>query len=73
RKIRGTVEELIDDGIRNLGIFHAKKPILINNQDQLVSEDFKLLFYYHNRLTGYELELEIDERLKLLSVPVKNS
>ncbi|MCB0656395.1 MAG: 1-acyl-sn-glycerol-3-phosphate acyltransferase, partial [Saprospiraceae bacterium] len=42
RKIRGTVEELIDDGIRNLGIFHAKKPILINNQDQLVSEDFKL-------------------------------
>jgi len=73
RKIRGSVQELIEDGIRNLGVFHAKKPIEINNQGQLVSEDFKVLFYYHNRLTGYELDLEVEDRMKSSAVTAKNA
>ncbi|MCB0670676.1 MAG: 1-acyl-sn-glycerol-3-phosphate acyltransferase [Lewinellaceae bacterium] len=73
RKIRGSVQELIEDGILNLGVFHAKKPIVINNHGQLISEDFKLLFYYHNRLTGYEMDIEVEERMKSNAVAAKNA
>ncbi|MEO1626283.1 MAG: 1-acyl-sn-glycerol-3-phosphate acyltransferase [Bacteroidota bacterium] len=56
RQIRGDVEELIRHGMRNLGIFHPTKPLHFAKSGQLVSQDFKLLYYYHNRLENYQLE-----------------
>jgi len=51
--------EIIRSGVRNLGIFHAKKPLKFNKKEELISQDFKLLFYYHNRLTHFDLESAI--------------
>jgi glycerol-3-phosphate O-acyltransferase len=48
--------ELIRDGIANLGVFHPYKPLKINKKGRLFSQDFKLLFYYANRLENYDLE-----------------
>lgn len=53
-------EELIKCGVSDLGVYHAEKPLIFDKQGRLVSEDFKLLYYYHNRMDSYELEKHID-------------
>ena len=52
-------EELILDGIKHLGAYHGKKPIKIHRKKRIVSESFKLLYYYHNRLENYQLDKQI--------------
>lgn len=52
----GDVHRLIQHGIRNLGIYHAKNPLKKNSEGNITSEDMNMLYYYHNRLKGYELE-----------------
>lgn len=51
---------LIRDGIRKLGIYHAYKPLIFNKKGEIVSQDFKLLFFYNNRLAHYHLHRQID-------------
>jgi len=47
---------LVQHGIKNLGIYHAKRPLRWQDESFLRSESMNLLYYYHNRLKGYELE-----------------
>lgn len=47
---------IIDHGIKNIGIYHAKRPLNFHDAELLVSDNLNLLYYYHNRLVGYELE-----------------
>lgn len=49
------LEELIEHGVKNVGTFHLKKAIKFDKEGDLVSEDMNLLYYYHNRLEGYNL------------------
>lgn len=49
-------ETVVRDGISRLGVFHTRKPLRIDKNGQIVSESFKLLFYYHNRLQNFNLE-----------------
>lgn len=47
---------LIAEGIEKLGIYH-KKPVLDMTKDGVIlCRDFRLLYFYHNRLCGYGLE-----------------
>lgn len=48
-------EELIRDGVANLGLYHAQKPLFFNKEGTIESADFKVLYYYHNRMEGYQL------------------
>jgi glycerol-3-phosphate O-acyltransferase len=57
--ITGDIEEVIAHGIRNVGMYHAQVPIFKLENGNMSSEDMKLLFYYHNRLEGYELHRHI--------------
>lgn len=57
--IQEDLETLIRDGIKRLGNFHLKSPLRIDKNGRIVSDSFKLLFYYHNRLKNYELEKKI--------------
>ena len=57
------VHNAILDGIDNLGIYHAKKPLKITSSQHFVSENFVLLYYYHNRLANYHLESMIQKRI----------
>ncbi|MHA7131614.1 1-acyl-sn-glycerol-3-phosphate acyltransferase [Algoriphagus namhaensis] len=50
------MDELIDDGLNNVGMYHAKRPLIKDKSGNLVTEDMSLLYFYHNRLTGYGLE-----------------
>jgi glycerol-3-phosphate O-acyltransferase len=47
---------LVQQGIKNLGIYHAKRPLRWQDEASLRSDSMNLLYYYHNRLIGYELE-----------------
>ena len=55
-EINSSVDELITDGIKHLGTFHIKKPLKRNKSGEVISENLYLLYFYHNRLTGYGLE-----------------
>lgn len=55
--------ELIRDGLKHLGVYHPAKVLKINKEGHFVSEDFHLLYFYHNRLDHYELE-------KVMQAPV---
>ena len=53
--IRLSPTELIADGMKNLGIYHVKKPLMFNRKGDLECDDFYTLFYYHNRLENFGL------------------
>jgi glycerol-3-phosphate O-acyltransferase len=59
QSLRGELEELIRDGIKRMGNFHLKNPLRIDKKGRIVSDSFKLLYYYHNRLKNYDLENKI--------------
>jgi glycerol-3-phosphate O-acyltransferase len=49
------VEKVIEYGLKNIGIYHAVDPI-IKKGNKILTENLKLLYFYHNRLKGYDLE-----------------
>lgn len=53
--IRLSATELVEDGLRNLGVYHVRKPLLFNKKGDVESDDFSTLFYYHNRLENFGL------------------
>ena len=55
-EISWDTEKLVKEGIRLLGAFHAQQPLTYNKAGNVVSESFKLLYYYHNRLDHYGLD-----------------
>jgi len=53
--VEGSLSSIMKKGIANLGIYHAKLPLMYNAEGDFQSEDVKILYFYHNRLEGYEL------------------
>ena len=54
--MKGNIDAVIKHGLENVGIFHVKRPLLFNKEGNIITQDFNLLYYYHNRLVGYDLE-----------------
>lgn len=54
--LKGKIDLVIRHGLENVGIFHLKRPLLLNKEGNIITKDFNTLYYYHNRLTGYDLE-----------------
>ena len=54
-KLRSTADESITYGLNNVGMYHAKRP-LIKSKDEIIILNASTLYYYHNRLEGYGLE-----------------
>ena len=50
-----SIEKQIKSGCNNLGMYHAVKPIKIQNNN-LIIKNIKMLFYYRNRLNGFKIE-----------------
>ena len=53
--LEGSLSNIIKKGIANLGIYHAKLPLMYNQEGDFESQDITILYFYHNRLEGYEL------------------
>jgi len=54
--MKRSMDEIISHGLDNVGMYHAKRPLIKNRQGDIVTEDMSLLYFYHNRLHGYGLE-----------------
>jgi glycerol-3-phosphate O-acyltransferase len=57
--LKGNIDLVIRHGMENVGIFHLKRPLRFNKEGNIITQDFNLLYYYHNRLAGYDLEKSI--------------
>jgi glycerol-3-phosphate O-acyltransferase len=62
--IRGAVDDLINDGVSRLGTYHLSKPLRFNKKREIVSDSFKVLYFYHNRLENYQLDKQIEWKKK---------
>lgn len=51
-----SVDEIIKHGVENLGAYHNKQPLTYQENESVGTEHLNLLYFYHNRLEGYELE-----------------
>jgi glycerol-3-phosphate O-acyltransferase len=58
-KLLGDADKVIVQGIKNVGMYHSKRTLLRNKKGDVTTEDMNTLFYYHNRLVGYDLEKHI--------------
>ena len=54
--LKGKIDLVIRHGLDNVGIFHLKRPLLMDKEGNIITKDFNTLYYYHNRLVGYDLE-----------------
>jgi len=52
-KKRATISIL--HGLENVGMYHARRPLILKD-NKIIIQDPNTLFYYHNRMEGYELE-----------------
>jgi glycerol-3-phosphate O-acyltransferase len=50
------IDSIIGHGLANVGMYHAKRPLVQNTAGDIETQDLNLLYYYHNRLNGYNLE-----------------
>ncbi len=54
--LEGDPDTVIQHGLDNVGMYHAKRPLLKNKAGDIETMDMNTLFYYHNRMEGYHLE-----------------
>lgn len=54
--LKGNIDVVIRRGLENVGVFHLKRPLLRNKKGNIITQDLNVLYYYHNRLVGYDLE-----------------
>jgi glycerol-3-phosphate O-acyltransferase len=54
-EVQQSPEEIIEHGMKHLGLFHPKR-VLFKDGNHFSTDDAKLLYYYHNRLVGYDLD-----------------
>ena len=58
-KLTGDLDAAISHGLKSVGMYHSKRPLKKNKAGDITTEDMNTLFYYHNRLLGYELEQHV--------------
>ncbi len=54
--LEGDVDKVIKLGLDNVGMYHVQRPIIRRKDGKIVVQDMNNLYYYHNRLVGYDLE-----------------
>ena len=67
-QIHWSARQLIQDGLRHLGTYHLAKPLRFNRKGQIVSDSFKVLYFYHNRLHGYGLAEKVNWKKYVLEM-----
>lgn len=53
--LEGPIETVVAHGLDNVGLYHAKRPLIHDKSGKIVSQDLYTLYYYHNRMHGYDL------------------
>jgi glycerol-3-phosphate O-acyltransferase len=50
------IRAIIEHGLKNLGVYHLNLPLMRGSKGELVTQDTRLLYFYANRLKGFDLE-----------------
>lgn len=53
------VDDVIKHGLKNVGMYHVKRPLVKTRSKDITTQDMTVLYYYRNRLDGYGLEKSI--------------
>jgi glycerol-3-phosphate O-acyltransferase len=61
-------DELVKDGVKRLGVFHTEKPLSFTKDNGIVSSNFRVLYFYHNRLKNYGLEKAVHWKTEEIEV-----
>ncbi len=70
-EIRLAPGDLVRDGVKNQGIYHTEKPLQFTKEGDIISSDFRVLYFYHNRLSNYGLDQAVHwkaEEIEVLKV-----
>ncbi len=67
-EIRRTANDVVREGVKNLGIFHSEKPLKFDSNGDIVSANFRVLYFYHNRLGIYHLDQSVHWRSEEIEV-----
>lgn len=70
-ELRQSPAEVVRDGVKNLGIYHTEKPLQFTKEGDIVSSEFRVLYFYHNRLSNYGLDRAVHwkaEEIEVLKV-----
>ena len=62
---------VVREGINKLGVFHQEKPLSMTKNGDIVSSNFRVLYFYHNRLANYDLDKTVhwkSEEIEVLKV-----
>ncbi|TRX61788.1 glycerol-3-phosphate acyltransferase [Fulvivirga sp. M361] len=57
--LKGELDDVIKTGLENVGMYHSKRPLLLTKDKLIITQDLNTLYYYHNRMAGYELEKKV--------------
>ncbi|MGB3801963.1 MAG: 1-acyl-sn-glycerol-3-phosphate acyltransferase [Lewinella sp.] len=58
-EIRNTASQIIKLGLESIGNYHIDKPLRYDSRGHVVSDNFSMLHYYHNRLSTYKIKSRI--------------
>jgi glycerol-3-phosphate O-acyltransferase len=53
---------ILDEAVHYLQMFYSKE-IVLTSPDSIHVQDMRLLYYYHNRLSGYEFEKKFENEI----------
>jgi len=70
-EIHRSARDVVRDGVKNLGVFQTEKPLDFTKDGNIVSSNFRVLYFYHNRLENYHLEKAVHwkaEEIEVLKV-----
>ncbi|MFM2377381.1 MAG: hypothetical protein RLZZ165_2478 [Bacteroidota bacterium] len=56
RHLHTDIRTVIAHGLKNLGVYHLKLPLLQGSDGDVRTQDLRLLYFYANRLQGYGLD-----------------
>lgn len=54
--LHADIRSIIEHGLKNLGVYHLAQPLLRSKKGHLLTQDLRLLYFYANRLSGFDLE-----------------
>lgn len=67
-EVRWPAPDLVRHGVSKLGIFHREKPLYFIKDEAIVSSNFRVLYFYHNRLKNYGLEKSVQWKSEEIEV-----
>lgn len=72
-ELGGSVESILKHGLANLGIYHINDVLFLDKEDNIKTNDIRLLYFYHNRMTCYDLISNPRWQRKIIQTPIPES